>query len=260
MPVQLPSTYTLDRPVPFFAQRGGTTSGEPASIAQTLAFPIRHGATGALVEPDAGCTVSVRKPDGTYLVNAQTATVSGSIATYNLTALATTESLGAGWEAWLVASFSGVAYPAFRVPVYVCEWVPQPCITVLGLYQEMPELRHRIPQAQTIDRGDGTGWQPQIDATYYELLQRLLDDGQSPWLIEEITGYREWMLARTLQRCVMAIEHGPDSNWAQASKELAFRVQRAEARLRFRYSDQASTIRRAASPVVSLAPVGRPVW
>lgn len=262
MPYQGASTYALARSVPFFLQRGGTATGDPASIAQTLAFPIRHGATGALVAPDAGATVSVRRPDGTFLANAQTATIASSVATYDLAAPATTEPLGAGWDVWISPTFSTVVYPAFRLSAYMCEWVPTCPISVLDIYggDGLPELRYRVPQAQTTDRGDGTGWQAQIDAAYFAFLQRLIDDGQKPWLVREVTGAREYVLAKALHACVMAISHGPDSSWTDISRDLSQRVRLAEGRLRFQYTDESSNIRRAGVPLISLAPVGRPVY
>jgi len=241
--------YAFVRPVPQFLVR---------AQAQTLSAPMRHGAAGSLVAPASG-TVSVYRPDGTALVSAAAITVVDSVATYALAAPAATEALGSGWSLiWTL--LVGTDTYVHRETAYLCEYVPPAVVSVIDLLGRLPELRYRVPASQSTDRGDGTGWQPQIDATYYELLQRLLDDGRSPWLITECTGYREWMIARAGQRCVQAIPAAPDSTWAQAAKDLAFEVRSAEGRLRFRYSSEPSTVRRGGSPLIRLSPTGLPSW
>ncbi len=242
------ATYALIRAAPFFLERGAE---------QTIEFPIRHGSDGSLVAPDSG-TVTINRPNGTSLVSGAAVSVPSSTAQYTLTPAAS-ETLGAGWDILLTPVIGGVTYPTMRQSAYLCEYVPPCVISVLDLYERIPELRARIPPSQG-ERGDNTGWQPQVDAAYYEFLQRMIDDGQRPWLVREVTGYRDWLLTRALQLCVRAISHGPDSSWAQESKQLHFDMQRAEGRLRFQYSDEHHDIRRAGSPVYTLAPVGRGPW
>lgn len=244
------STYTFARPVPYLLVRGS---------AQTCSAPIRHGAEGALVAPtEAGSTLTVTKPDGTYLVSAGAVTVTGSIATKSVTPTAV-DPLGAGWLMTWSLVIGGDTY-VFRTTAYICEYVPPPVVSAIDLLQRVPELRYRVPAAQSTDRGDGTGWQPQIDDTYYELLQRLIDDGRRPWEIVEVTGYREWCIARTIQRCIQTIPAQPDSPWAQAAVTWAHETRRAEAAMRFRYSSEDSSTRKGGSPLIRLCPVGRPSW
>lgn len=242
------ATYALARAAPFFLERGAE---------QTITWPIRHGVDGSLVAPDSG-TVTIVRPNGTSLVSEAAVTVSSSTAQYTLTPAAS-EALGAGWDVRLTPVIDSVTYPTIRQSAYLCEYVPPNVISVLDLYEHLPELRHRVPQNQGAN-GDNTGWQPQIDAAYYEFLQRALDDGQRPWMIREVTGYREWLLTRAKILCVRAISHGPESSWAQELKQLHFDMQRAEARLRFQYSDEDAKTRRTGSPVTRLAPVGRSAW
>jgi hypothetical protein len=242
------ATYAFGRPVPYLLERGA---------AQTIQAPVRYGSAGGLVAPDSG-TISVEKPDGTFLVSEEAVTISSSIAQYTLTP-SSSEALGEGWTVYWDLTIGGVAYPTFRQAAYLCKHVPPNVISANDLYSRRPELEARVPQKQGA-RGDDVGWQPQIDEAYYELIQRLLDDGRRPWLIREVTGYRSWLLTRALQLCVQAIPGGLDSSWAQASKDLAFELRGAEARLRFQYDDEAATVRRGGSPVIRLAPTGRPLW
>jgi len=242
------ATYAFTRPVPYLLERGA---------AQTITAPIRHGKAAGLVAPDSG-TITIVKPDGTDLVTAATATITGSVAEYTFTP-ATTETLGEGWEVRWSLTIAGVVYPTYRTAAYLCEYVPPNVISAIELYGRMPELKHRVPQSQGA-RGDDVGWQPQIDEAYYELLQQLLDDGRRPWLIREATGYRRWLLTRSLQLCVGAIPGGADSIWAQASKDISFEMRAAQARLRLQYSDDPATRRRGGSPIIRLSPPGRPTW
>jgi len=190
--------------------------------------------------------------------------VASSVATYTLTTLST-DALGSGWTVvWVLVYSAGVGAPdyTYRWPLVLCEYVPPCTIDETALYVRIPELRHRLPQAQraVADGGDGSGWQPQIDAAYYELLQRLLDDGQTPWKIRGVVGYRELLLVRALRMCIGAISYGPDSSWAQLAKELAYEQTRVEARFRVERDEEGPEVRRPGSPMIRLAPVGRPPW
>lgn len=239
------ATYALDRPVPYLLVRGET---------QTLTAPLRHGPAGALVSVDSG-TITIARPDGTSSVSGAAVTVSSSTMTYGVTPAAS-ETLGEGWQVRWTPTIGGVVYPVIRVDAYMCQYVPYNTVSVIDLYHRMPELEGRIPQRQG-DRGDGTGWQPQIDATHYELLQRLIDDGRRPWEIVGVTGAREWCIARAVQRCVMATPHGADSALGQSAKELSFEVERLWARMKIQYQADDATYRRGVAPTVRLAPAGR---
>lgn len=239
------ATYALDRPVPYLLVRGE---------AQTITAPLRHGAAGGLVAVASG-TITIIRPDGTSLVSGAAVTVSSSTMTYEVTPAAS-ETLGEGWQVRWVPVVDGVTYPVIRVDAYLCQYVPYNIVSALDLYARMPELEGRIPHRQG-DRGDGVGWQPQIDATYYELLQRLIDDGRRPWEIVGVTGYREWSIARAVQRCVMAIPHGADSALGQSAKELAFEVERLWARMKIQYQADDAVHRRGVAPTIRLAPAGR---
>lgn len=245
------ATYALARSAPYLLERGAT---------QTITAPIRHGSDGGLVEPDSG-TVTIIQPDGTAFVSDAAVTVTSSAASYTVSPSAS-QTLGAGWEVRWTLVFGGTTYPTYRQSAYLVEYVPPNVIAAGDLYTRIPELQHRVPQAQdaTTRGGSGEGWQPQIDEAYFELIRRLLSDGHEPWKIREVTGYRDWLLTRALQMCVQAISFGPDSTWAQHAKNLHFEMQRVESRLRFQYDDDAATKRRGGSPIIRLGAVGRPLW
>lgn len=253
MPIRT-ETWTFARPVPYLLER---------AVAQTIQAPIRHGTAGALVAPtEAGSTITVQRADGTLLLNAvQITDVLDSVAVHDLTAamLPASATLGEGWEVrWsLLLSDGG---HTFRQAAYLCEYVPPCTVSVVDLYGRLPELRYRIPQAQgpTTEGGDGTGWQTQIDIAYYELLRKLIDDGRRPWLIREVTGYYEWLLARSVQLCVAAIPGGGPDHWTTgAARNAHFAMREASGKLRLQYSTEAPTRRRGGGPTIRLAPVER---
>ena len=242
-------TYALARSVPYLIVRGAT---------DTLAAPVRHGATGALVAPTGG-TVTITRPEGTDAVSAQPVTVTGSQATYDLTT-ASTETLGAGWTVKWSLTIDGQTYP-MRESAYLVEWFPQNVVSVLDLYTELPELKYHVPQDQHATRGDGTGWQPQIDQAFYDFVRRLLDDGRPVWKVREhSTGVREWILSKALVRCIGAIPRKDGTTWQEEAKTAFFRHKRADTNLRLQYDDERATLRRGARPVITLAPTGRSRW
>ena len=243
-------TYALDREIPYLLERGAE---------QTLTFPIRRPSDGAYVEPDATSTVQITSPTGDDLV-AEVAVdaVASSVAQYTLTP-STSATLGGGYLTIFTPVISGVTYPEMRRDTYVCDYILESTVTPQAIYTERPRLRFAIPQAQG-ERGSDVGWQPQIDASYYELVRRMLDAGRPIWEITNATGSHEWLLARTIQRCIAAIQYGPGSEWESAAKDAAYRMREADARLRFHFSSDDSDTRRAGNPVTRLAPAGRPVW
>lgn len=239
MPTRV-ETYAHVRPVPYLFERG---------VSQDVTFVVRYG--GSARTPDSG-RVTIVRPDGTNMVDNQAVTP-GSTSSYTFTP-ASSEALGAGYDVRFTPVFGGVTYPTYRTSAFLCEYVPPCVIDAQALYTRIPELQHRVPQAQG-SSGDGTGWQPQIDEAYYALLQRLIDQPHKPfWRIREVTGYREWLLVRALQMAVGALNGGPESGWAQKAKELAFEMRAVEARFAINYSDDSPNVRRGGSSAVRLAP------
>ena len=243
------ATYAFARPVPYLFQQG---------VTETIQAPIRHGSTGALVAPTAaGSSVTITDPAGTEIVSGAAVAVSSSTAGYALTPPAS-GTLGEGWTVVWTLIIDGETY-TYRQSAILCEFVPPNLISVIDVVGRFPELQHRVPQSQG-DRGDGVGWQPQIDTAYYEFIQGLLDDARPIWLIREATGYRPWLLARALQLCIAAIPVVGESSWTQAAKDLFFELRGAKSAMRLQYSKDSPSRRRGGSPVNRLAPVGRPLW
>jgi hypothetical protein len=242
-------TYAPTRPVPYLLER---------TYAQTITCPVRSTAAGALVEPSSG-KITVTRPDGTALVSGAAVTVSSSVASYVLTVSAS-EALGEGWTVVWALVIDAETY-TFRLAAILCEYVPPNMITAADLYggEGIPELRYAVPQAQG-DRGDRTGWAPQIDAAYYSFIRRLLSDGRPVWLVREPTGYREWLLATAIKLACDAVPAAQGSIWETYRKDAWHRVRHAEAALKLQYSDASIGRRSAGEPVIWLAPVGRSRW
>ena len=195
--------------------------GEAASVA----LPLRYGAAAALVAPSSGTWAFVER-DGTEL-SSGSVTIAGAVATATITPAASLD-YGSGYELRWSLVIDGAPW-AHRAPAYVVRWIPRCSCTVTDLYDRLPELAYRIPQAQ---EAAGTGWQPQIDAAYAELLQTLIDAGQRPWEIVGCEGYSAWLTARAYQLAVETIPRGIDSSWAEHAKAAAYKVRDAQAQMR----------------------------
>lgn len=243
------ATYAFARPVPYLLQRG---------VTQELQGPVRHGATGALVEPTSG-TVTIVKRDGTNFVSDAAVTVSSSTATYEVTPSAS-ETLGSGWRVEWTLVIDSQTY-LFREAAYLCEWVPHNTVSVVDLYKEIPALRTNVPAAQDVERGDGTGWQPQIDEAYYDFTRVMLDDGRPVWRVREhSTGVREWVLSKALLRCCRSIPRTADSTWGLEEKRMWQRHEAAKAALKLQYDDEPAGTRKAGHPYYRMGPPGRPLY
>lgn len=242
-----PTEYAPARQAPLLLSR---------AVEQTISAPVRYGSTGALQAPASG-TVTVRRPDQTALVSGAAVTVSSSAAQYTLTPSAS-ETFGAGWTVeWSLTMTDGVF--RWREEAFLCEWVPPNAISAADLYRVKPELRYRVPEAQGAN-GTNEGWQPQIDAAYYELIQRLIDDGRRPWLIRSVSGYRLWLLSRAVQIAVGAIPSVSGDDWDSAKKAAHFDMVRAAADLSIQYAEDDAGVRIGGSPVIRLSSPGRPAW
>ena len=241
-------TYAATRPVPYLLEYG----------AQTLVCPVRHGLSGALVAPTSG-TITITRPGGTALVSAAAVTISGSQAEYTAT-VPTSESIGEGWTVVWSLVISTITY-VFRFDAYLCEYVPHCPISTQDLWggDGIVELKDRVPQSRSADRGDGTGWQPEVDAAYYELIQTLLDRGYRPWLIRGMTGARRWVLTKAVGNCCrQLVDADPSGVWASHQSHFWSDWKKADGVLVVNTTDLTASERQSRGPY-RLAPVGRPV-
>ncbi len=245
-------TYAFARQAPYLLELGASD--------QVLTAPIRHGSTGALQAPASG-TITIERPSGTEMVSAaavDVATVTDT-AIYSLASIAATEPLGSGYTViWALVLADGLTY-TWRQSAYLVTYVPGNVIHAGDLYIVIPELRYRIPKAQDTN-GTDEGWQPQIDMAYWDLVRHLTKKGMRPWKVREITGYREWLLYRSLMHCVGTISYAPDSEWAQHRKESKAEWRAAQGEMFLNYDDEPDTEYRAGEPATRLAPTGRPSW
>ena len=250
MPERL-DTYAPVRPVAYLL-------GQVAS--QVLTCPVRHGATGALVSPDAAPaaqTITITDPSGVEVVSAAAVGIVGSVATYTLTGLDLRTDIGAGWTVAWSLTIGGVVY-TWQMEAYLCAYVPSCPISVLDLFVREPELRQRVPQAQS-ERGDNTGWQPQIDDAYYDLIQALIDRGVEVWHIRGLTGLREWLRTRTLMNCCRALSTSSGDAWDRKAGVYYSAHKQADGSMVVQLGTDDPTVRTGRGPF-RLAPVGRPLW
>lgn len=244
------ATIALERSVPYLLERG---------VEQTIEAPVRHGSTGALQAPLAGSSsVSVMRPGGDFLVSGAPVLVPSSTAQYTLTPGAS-ETLGRGWEVRWSLSIGGVVYP-FRVPAILMVWLPRNTVSVVDIYREVDELRHRVPPAQG-PNGDDVGWQPQIDAAFHRLIRRLVDDGRDLSQLKDVQGAHNWLLYTSILNCLRAISYDAASDLAKKETTIAHDLRRAEGEFRLVFDNANDPdARTPGRPVTMLSPVGRPMW
>lgn len=242
-------TYAPVRPIPYLLARVAS---------QTVSLPIRNGSAGALVAPtQAGSTLTVTRPDTGDLVTAGAVTITSSVATYELPTMVGLP-LGAGWKLTWSLVIGGVTY-TYQYDAYACDYVPPSMISVMDLFTREPELRFRVPQAQAAAGrgGSGEGWQVQVDEAYYDLIQALLDRGESIWLIRGLTGLRAWLRSRALMLCCRALSTATDDQWDRKAGVYFAEWKAADGSLALLHDTDPATLRTSRGPY-RLAPVGRP--
>lgn len=240
-------TYSLDIPHPYLMEIGRT---------QELQGPVRYGSTGALIAPTvSGSSITITRPAGTELVSAAGITVSGSVATYSLSTLSSSEEAAEGWLVEWDLVIGGLVYP-FRSAAIAVLHLLFPVVSEADIYVEEPELRYRVPQAQ---QTAGSGWQPQGDQTWWDIQRYLLRKGRRPWLTTEPDAFREAHRYGWLERACRGVEQDVSGAWLTKAKHYGSLARSALADIQLTYQDNdtSPTSRRGRGPI-RLAPVGRP--
>jgi len=164
--------------------------------AKTNIIKLESRLDNAAAAPASG-TVSVYRPDGSALVDAQSVTISSSIAQYTISAGAVpaTENYGKGWSVeWSLVMPDGVTHDWRGSAALVRRRLLQ-VISAQDLYELHPDLS---PTATGSVAASGETWQGQLDAAFADTLDRLIEEGHDPNLI--ISGYslRRVLLYETL--------------------------------------------------------------
>lgn len=214
-------------------------------IANTISCPVYR--SGALVAPSSG-TVSVYNPAGVAVVDAAAVTVTGSIATYTITAgTLTNYGYDTGWRIEWNLTISAAAFNARNdaVLVYRCLW---PVITDLDIQRFHTDLPRRLPSGES-------SYQDYIDEAWAQIKSRLVTQGVRPHLILSPSALRSAHLYLTLALVFGDFATG-GSQSAEGEARTDYRaLYEAEwARLTFAQAteagDLASRRRRAVEPVL----------
>lgn len=163
-------------------------------------------------------TITLYRPAGTKALDAENATVSGNIVSYDYSpADLSGEDYGTRWvEEWAVTVDSTV-YTARRQAAMVRTVMECP-VTHDALYAVQPALRNAYPDGQS-------DWTAQIDEGWGQVLTKLFQSGAKPWQALGAEAYRSVALYHILVLCYDILSEGaPDSRWGA-------RLARAEARL-----------------------------
>ena len=184
---------------------------------------------GALSAPTSG-TLTVYNASAAAVVDAQTVTISGAAAEYAIaSATLASETLSDGWLfEWSLVMADGLTH-VFRTEGGMVRRRLYPVITDDDLSRRHSDLSDLRPSSMT-------SYQDYIDEAWAEIENRLLSEGNRPYLIISPSAFREVHLAKTLEIVFRDFSTSVgDGRWW----EFAEQYQRAYAiawnRLRFRY-------------------------
>ena len=235
------TTYKPQFRLPEFIERGRN---------QVIQCPVYL--DDALAAPSSG-TVSVYDPVGTAAVDAQTVTISNSIAQYTVTTthIAATVELKEGWRVeWSLTMPDSVVH-VFRNAAAVVRRRLYPVITD----GDLTDLHSNLDDLLDSDR---THWGPVLDAACVRIQRRLIQAGNRPYLVMD-----PWALADVHRYLTLhivfedlAASTGVDGRYAELSDRYEDRYERSWSALSFAYDadkdGQADSTqdRRAGSPTL----------
>lgn len=150
--------------------------------ANALSCPIYQ--DGALVAPSAGGTITIYDPQNVAQVDAQTVTISGSIATYSYTPSSSLD-LGVGWRVEWALTLSSVAH-VFRNDAALVRHRLYPVVTDADLFRRESSLNPSGAAPIT----SLTDFQNYLDEAWAEIQRRLLAAENRPNLVMEPSALR----------------------------------------------------------------------
>lgn len=216
------------------------------SRANTIKCPVYL--NGALVAPTGG-TVSVYREDGSAVVDAQTVTVSGSVAQYTVSAL-TAESYSDRWQVEWTLTISGTAY-IFCNEAALVKKALAPVITDTDLLRRHSDLNDLRPSGQA-------SFQNYLDEAWATILSRLVQAGRFPWLVMSPSAFREPHLYLTLELIFRDFAGSGDgeNKWAVLAEHYAQKFTEVWKDLTFHYDEDRDGLlsdrRKAAGPTIWL--------
>jgi hypothetical protein len=199
--------------------------------ANTLSCPLWR--DGALVAPtQAGSTVTLYDAGNNVVVNGAAVTVTGSIATYTVSAdtLPSTLSLGMGWRVEWSLVLSGVA-TQFRNNAGLVRSELAPVITDRDLFRRESSLDPSGSAPIT----SLTDFQDYIDEAWVTLIGRMVGKGSLPHLVMEPSALREVHLTLALKLLFSDSRTGLDEAWRQKALDYGEEFKAAWNELRFEY-------------------------
>lgn len=126
-----------------------------------------------LTAPSAG-TFSLRRPDGTLAVDGEAVTVVSSVATRAVT-LATTESLGEGWQEEWTLTLDGVDVIFYRDAAVVLREYRN-VVTTADLLRRHQDLANQYPEGSTT-------FEDALSEAWVKVALYLIQQGRRPYLI-----------------------------------------------------------------------------
>lgn len=210
---------------------------------------------GALVAPtQSGSTVSIYDASNALIVSAAAVTVTGSIATYTVSAssIPTSLTLGMGWRVEWSLIVSGTT-AVYRNSAGLIRSPLAPMITDADLFRRESGLN----PAGAAAISSLTDFQDHLDEAWVSLTGRLSSKGSLPHLIMEPTALREPMMFLALHLIFEDFRTRLNETWAEKAKDYHAKYEKAWSELTFEYDTgdsgrSAGGRKRSASPSVWL--------
>lgn len=197
-------------------------------------------------------TYTLRRPDGSKLVDAATVAVASGVASYTVVGTATTgQALGDGWvSVWDLTGTDGARHVVEHEAALVRRAL-YPVVTESDLYRREPSLR---PGANAVT--SRTDYSDEIDEAWVMVQRRLLSAGRRPWLVLSPDALREPHLCTALSLVFEGLAgRSGDEVWARKAETYRDQAERAWKMVRLAYDedeDGTTDARVAANPVIWL--------
>jgi len=240
--------YTARFELPELVERG-----------RSQAIQCRVYRSGALAAPSSG-TVSLYRAGGTAVIVDAAVTITGSVATYTVTAGTTTSlSLGDGWLVeWALLMPDGGTH-TFRCDAALGRRRLYPVVTDADIV-----LRHKAldPSSSSAITSQST-YQDQLDAAWLDIQRRLIRQGSRPYLVMEPSSLYEAHLSLAVALVYEDLAARINEAYLQLSDRYRAQYEQAWAGLQFRYDRDddgiadAAGARRKPVPVTMLCQPGR---
>ena len=217
--------------------------------AQTVGVTVTRSGTDATIT---SATVTLYKPNGDAVIDAQTATVAGGLVTYDIgSAVLSSEAYGQAWLLRFDVVISSLSYSFYNDAVLCLSRIFPP-IGTSALTDRHGDITNLLPTGTTSP-------QSYIDSAWVELLGRLYSDAIPFWTLRTVSALRPPLLYAALHLVFrdFATMIDPGDRYAELADHYEIKARKEYAKMRGFFDNsqdnQASTERKPGSPLLRLS-------